>query len=148
MATSQSQHVVRSLAEMLAARGIEVRYAIHPAAGHVPGQIGALLSEVHVPLADLRNVAEANNDLKQADIALVVGASDIVNPAARLAGNPLSGLPFVDVEPASTVIVLKRTLKPGYSGLENDIFRSPRTAIIFGDARESLTRLMSAMQAA
>lgn len=148
MATSQAQHVVRSLAEMLIARGIEVRYAVHPAAGRVPGQIGALLTEANVPLADLRNVAEANDDLQRADIALVVGASDVVNPAARTAGNALSGLPIVDVEQAGTVIVLKRTLKPGYSGIENDMFRSPHTSIIFGDARESLTRLMSAMQAA
>jgi NAD(P) transhydrogenase subunit beta len=148
LATSQSQHAVRSLAQMLMARGIEVRYALHPAAGRVPGQISAMLSEADVPLADLRNVAEANEDLKRADIALVIGASDIINPAAYAPNTPLSGLPIVDVEQAGTVIVLKRTLMPGFSGIENDVFRSPQTAIIFGDARESLTRLMSAMQAA
>ncbi len=148
MAVAQAQHQVRELADLLQERGVEVKYAIHPVAGRMPGHMNVLLAEANVPYDQLYEMDEINDEFESADVALVIGANDVVNPAARYdKSSPIYGMPILNVDRAKTVLVLKRSMRPGYSGIENELFYLPNTRMLFGDARESLTKLISEIKA-
>ena len=144
MAVAQSQHQVRELAELIEKRGGEVKYAIHPVAGRMPGHMNVLLAEANVPYDRLYDMEEINDEFAQADVALVIGANDVVNPAARRdPGSPIYGMPILNVDQAKQVIVMKRSMNPGFAGIENELFYEDRTSMLFGDAKASLTKLVS-----
>ena len=144
MAVALAQHVVRELASLLESRGVTVKYAIHPVAGRMPGHMNVLLAEANVPYDKLYDMEEINPEFEHADVALVIGANDVVNPAARSdPSSPIYGMPILDVDRAKSVIVLKRSMNPGFAGIENQLFYEPRTSMLFGDAKSSLTRLVS-----
>jgi NAD(P) transhydrogenase subunit beta len=144
MAVSQAQHAVRELASALEKNGCTVRYAIHPVAGRMPGHMNVLLAEANVPYEQLFDLDDINDDFRQTDIALIVGANDIVNPAAKTSpGSPIYGMPVFNVEQARTVMVLKRGLGSGFSGIENDLFIQPNTLMVLGDARKTLMSIVS-----
>ncbi len=148
LAVAQAQHVVRELAELVARNGGVVKYAIHPVAGRMPGHMNVLLAEANVPYDQLHEMEEINEQFEQADVALVIGANDVVNPAARSdPSSPIYGMPILDVDKAKSVIVLKRGMNPGFAGIENALFYHPRTAMLFGDAKQSLTRLVAEIKA-
>jgi NAD(P) transhydrogenase subunit beta len=149
LAVAQAQHAVRELADLLEKRGVEVNYAIHPVAGRMPGHMNVLLAEANVPYEQLKEMDEINDDFKRADVALVVGANDVVNPAARSSpGSPIYGMPILNVDQAHNVVFLKRSMRPGFAGIDNDLLYDPKTIMLFGDAKESLTHLVSAVKAA
>jgi len=144
MAAAQAQHVVRELAEQLAKRGIDVKFAIHPVAGRMPGHMNVLLAEADVPYSELYDMEAINPEFEKTDVALVVGANDIVNPAARHdPASPIFGMPILDVDKARTVMVIKRSLNPGFAGIDNALFYGDKTLMLFGDAREVLTTLVN-----
>ena len=144
MAVAQAQHQVRELAELIEKRGGEVKYAIHPVAGRMPGHMNVLLAEANVPYDRLYDMDEINGEFAQTDVALVIGANDVVNPAAREdKTSPIYGMPILDVDRAKSVIVLKRGMAAGFAGIENLLFHAPATSMLFGDAKTSLTRLVS-----
>jgi len=148
MAVAQAQHVVRELADLLEKRGVTVKYAIHPVAGRMPGHMNVLLAEANVPYDRLYDMEEINSEFPQADVALVIGANDVVNPAARSdPTSPIYGMPILDVDRSKGVIVLKRSMNPGFAGIENHLFYAPNTSMLFGDAKSSLTRLVSEVKA-
>jgi H+-translocating NAD(P) transhydrogenase subunit beta len=147
LAVAQGQHAVRELADVLEKRGVEVKYAIHPVAGRMPGHMNVLLAEAHVPYEQLKEMDEINDEFKRAEVVLVVGANDIVNPAARSSpGSPIYGMPILNVDQARNVVFLKRSMRPGFSGTDNDLLYDPKTIILFGDAKESLTKLVAAVK--
>ena len=149
LAVAQAQHVLRELADVLEKRGVEVAYAIHPVAGRMPGHMNVLLAEANVPYEQLKEMDEINDEFKRADVALVVGANDVVNPAARNApGSDIYGMPILNADQARNVVFLKRSMRPGFAGINNELFYDPRTIMLFGDAKESLTRLVAAVKAA
>lgn len=149
LAVAQAQHVVRELAEELEKRGVEVEYAIHPVAGRMPGHMNVLLAEANVPYEQLKEMDEVNGEFKSTDVALVVGANDVVNPAARNApGSPIYGMPILNVDEAKNIVFLKRSMRPGFSGVDNELLYHPKTILLFGDAKESLTKLVAAVKAA
>ena len=144
MAVSQAQHAVRELAQALENNGATVRYAIHPVAGRMPGHMNVLLAEANVPYDQLCDLDDINDDFRQTDIALIVGANDIVNPAAKSnPQSPIYGMPVFNVEQSRTVMVLKRGLGSGFSGIENDLFVQPNTVMVLGDARKTLQSIIS-----
>lgn len=144
LAVAQAQHQIRELAELIEKRGGEVKYAIHPVAGRMPGHMNVLLAEANVPYDKLRDMEEINSEFAQADVALVVGANDVVNPAARSdPASPIYGMPILNVDQAQSVIVMKRGMSTGFAGIENDLFYAPRTSMLFGDAKQSLSALVS-----
>jgi proton-translocating NAD(P)+ transhydrogenase subunit beta len=148
LAVAQGQHVVRELADVLEQRGVEVKYAIHPVAGRMPGHMNVLLAEANVPYEQLKEMDEVNDEFKRADVALVVGANDVVNPAARSSpGSPIYGMPILNADQAHNVVFLKRSMRPGFSGTDNDLLYDPKTIILFGDAKESLTKLIAVVKA-
>jgi proton-translocating NAD(P)+ transhydrogenase subunit beta len=148
MAVAQAQHQVRELAELIEKRGGEVKYAIHPVAGRMPGHMNVLLAEANVPYDRLYDMDEINNEFNRADVALVIGANDVVNPAARNdRSSPIYGMPILNVDQAQRVIVLKRSMNPGFAGIENDLFYQPNTAMLFGDAKASLAKLVAEVKA-
>jgi H+-translocating NAD(P) transhydrogenase subunit beta len=148
MAVAQSQHVVRELAELIEKKGGDVKYAIHPVAGRMPGHMNVLLAEANVPYDRLYDMESINPEFENADVALVIGANDVVNPAARSdPSSPIYGMPILDVDKAKNVIVLKRSMNPGFAGIENALFYEPRTSMLFGDAKSSLTRLVTEVKA-
>jgi H+-translocating NAD(P) transhydrogenase subunit beta len=148
MAVAQAQHVVRELADLLEKRGVTVKYAIHPVAGRMPGHMNVLLAEANVPYDRLYDMEQINSEFPQADVALVIGANDVVNPAARSdPSSPIYGMPILDVDRAKGVIVLKRSMNPGFAGIENHLFYAPNTSMLFGDAKSSLTRLVTEVKA-
>jgi NAD(P) transhydrogenase subunit beta len=149
MAVAQAQHQVRELAELIEKRGGEVKYAIHPVAGRMPGHMNVLLAEANVPYDRLYDMDEINGEFPQTDVALVIGANDVVNPAAREdKSSPIYGMPILDVDRAKTVIVLKRGMAAGFAGIENMLFHAPATSMLFGDAKASLSKLVSEVKAA
>jgi len=149
LAVAQAQHAVRELADLLEKRGVEVNYAIHPVAGRMPGHMNVLLAEANVPYEQLKEMDEINDEFKRADVALVVGANDVVNPAARSSpGSPIYGMPILNVDQAHNVVFLKRSMRPGFAGIDNDLLYDAKTIMLFGDAKDSLTRLVSAVKAA
>ncbi|MGH7718572.1 MAG: NAD(P)(+) transhydrogenase (Re/Si-specific) subunit beta [Gemmatimonadaceae bacterium] len=148
MAVAQSQHQVRELAELIERRGGEVKYAIHPVAGRMPGHMNVLLAEANVPYDRLHDMETVNDEFARADVALVVGANDVVNPAARLdPSSPIYGMPILNADQAKSIIVLKRSMNPGFSGIENELFYRDKTTLLFGDAKASLTNLVNEIKA-
>ncbi len=148
LAVAQAQHATRELADLLEARGVRVRYAIHPVAGRMPGHMNVLLAEANVPYPALLDMEDANPELNRTDVALVVGANDVTNPAARTnPESPLYGMPILDVDHAKNVVVLKRSMSPGFAGIDNELYTNPKTAMLFGDAKDSLERLVAAVKA-
>jgi H+-translocating NAD(P) transhydrogenase subunit beta len=144
LAVAQAQHQVRELADLLEKRGVDVKYAIHPVAGRMPGHMNVLLAEANVPYPQLYDLEDINPEFDRTDIVLVVGANDVVNPAARNSpDSPIYGMPILDVDKAGNVIVLKRSMNPGFAGIENELFYNEKTFMLFGDAKKSLTRLAS-----
>jgi H+-translocating NAD(P) transhydrogenase subunit beta len=146
LAAAQAQHEVRELADLLESRGIDVNYAIHPVAGRMPGHMNVLLAEANVPYGLLREMEEINPDFARADVALVIGANDVVNPAARRSGNPVSGMPILDVDHAKSVIVIKRSMGHGYAGIDNELYADPKTGMYFADAKKGLAELTAAVK--
>ncbi len=146
LAASQAQHEVAELAQLLEQHGIDVKYAIHPVAGRMPGHMNVLLAEVAVPYDDLLQLDEANRAFESCDVALVVGANDVTNPAARRSGNPVSGMPILDVDHAKSVVVLKRSMSPGYAGIPNELFSLPKTGMYFAEAKQGITQLIGAVK--
>jgi NAD(P) transhydrogenase subunit beta len=136
MAVAQAQHKVRELYDQLKKRGITVKFAIHPVAGRMPGHMNVLLAEAEIPYDDLMAMDDINPDLPQADVALVVGANDVVNPAARTdRGSPIYGMPIIDADKARTVFAIKRSKNPGFAGIDNELYFSDKTWMLFGDAK-------------
>ena len=145
LAVAQAQHSARELAELLERRGVEVKYAIHPVAGRMPGHMNVLLAEANVPYPQLYDMEDANPEFPRTDVALVIGANDVTNPAARSnPDSPLYGMPILDVDRAEHVVVLKRSMSPGFAGVNNELYVNPKTAMLFGDAKASLERLIGA----
>ena len=148
LAVAQGQHVLRELAELLESKGIEVFYAIHPVAGRMPGHMNVLLAEANVPYESLLEMDEANSEPATADVALVVGANDTVNPAAvDDPGSPIYGMPIIHADLAENVVFLKRSMRPGFAGIENDLLYNPKTTLVFGDAKDTLTKMVAAVKA-
>ena len=147
LAVAQAQHTLRDLVEILQDRGVTVDYAIHPVAGRMPGHMNVLLAEAQVPYEQLREMDDINGDFKTADVVLVVGANDVVNPAARTSpGAPIYGMPILNADEAKRVIFLKRSMRPGFAGIENELLHDPKTSLLFGDARESLSKLLASVK--
>ena len=147
LAVAQAQHVLRELAEELEAKGIEVFFAIHPVAGRMPGHMNVLLAEANVPYEQLLELDEANSELQTADVALVVGANDTVNPAAKDDKNsPIYGMPIISADLAENVLFLKRSMRPGFAGIENELLYNPKTMLIFGDAKDTLTKILATVK--
>jgi len=147
MAVAQAQHAVRELADLLAARGVEVKYAIHPVAGRMPGHMNVLLAEANVPYDQLYDLDQINDEFPRADVALVIGANDVVNPAARTdTASPIYGMPILDADKSQHVIVIKRSLNPGFAGIDNPIYYEPRTMMLFGDAKSAVAKVITAMK--
>jgi proton-translocating NAD(P)+ transhydrogenase subunit beta len=147
LAVAQAQHDVRVLADLLEDKGVDVRYAIHPVAGRMPGHMNVLLAEANVPYDRLVEMEEINPDLPQTDVAVVIGANDVVNPAARSdPASPIYGMPIIDVDKATNVVVIKRSLAPGFAGIDNPLFYDARTSMLFGDAKHALEQLLTAVK--
>jgi NAD(P) transhydrogenase subunit beta len=148
LAVAQAQHDVRQLADLLEAKGVEVSYAIHPVAGRMPGHMNVLLAEANVPYTQLKEMDDANPEFSRTDVAVVVGANDVVNPDARNNhGSPIYGMPILNVDDAQTVVVLKRSMNPGFAGIENPLFYNPKTVMLFGDAKASIDQLIQDVKA-
>jgi NAD(P) transhydrogenase subunit beta len=142
MAVAQAQHVVREMAGLLEGRGVEVRHAIHPVAGRMPGHMNVLLAEADVPYEQLKEMDEINGEFSRTDVALVIGANDVTNPAARSnPASPIYGMPILDVDQAKSVIVLKRSMNPGFAGIENELYFNEKTSMLFGDAKASVAEI-------
>jgi len=147
LAVAQAQHDVRTLADLLEQRGVEVTYAIHPVAGRMPGHMNVLLAEANVPYPQLKEMDEANPEFPRTDVALVIGANDVVNPDARSnAGSPIYGMPILNVDESKQVVVLKRSMNPGFAGIDNPLFLNPRTVMLFGDAKDSVEKLIGSVK--
>ncbi len=148
LAVAQAQHNVRELADLLESRGVEVSYAIHPVAGRMPGHMNVLLAEANVPYPQLKEMEEINPEFSRADVALVVGANDVTNPAARTnPSSPIYGMPILNVDQAQNVIVIKRSMRPGYAGIDNELYVNAKTGMLFADAKEGLGQLVEAVKA-
>jgi NAD(P) transhydrogenase subunit beta len=148
MAVAQAQHSVKALADQLEKRGVKVLYAIHPVAGRMPGHMNVLLAEANVPYNQLLDMDDANQEFPTADVALVIGANDVTNPAARtVTSSPIYGMPILDVDKASNVVVLKRSMRSGFAGIENPLYELPNTSMLFGDAKASVDALAAAVKA-
>ncbi len=148
MAVAQAQHKVRELADLLGREGVSVKYAIHPVAGRMPGHMNVLLAEANVPYDALLEMEDANSELPQADVALVIGANDVTNPAARHdKTSPIYGMPIIDTDKARTVMVIKRSMNPGFAGIDNELYYLDRTLMLFGDAKAFVSELVKEVQA-
>jgi NAD(P) transhydrogenase subunit beta len=148
LAVSQAQHAVRDLANLLASRDVEVEYGIHPVAGRMPGHMNVLLAEANIPYEQVKEMDEVNPSFPQTDVAIVIGANDVVNPAAREpSGNPIAGMPILDVDKARTCVVIKRSLSPGFAGIPNPLFAADKTLMLFGDGKKALLDLVTALKA-
>ncbi len=149
LAVAQAQHNVRELADLLEAKGIDVKYAIHPVAGRMPGHMNVLLAEANVPYEKLYDMEQINEDFQRADVALVIGANDVTNPAARKdRASPIYGMPILNVDQAQNIIVIKRSMKPGFAGIDNELYLDPKTGMLFGDAKEAVSRVVAELKRA
>ena len=149
MAVAQAQHAVRELSQNLEKRGVDVKFAIHPVAGRMPGHMNVLLAEANVPYEQLHEMDEINPQFEAADVALVIGANDVTNPAARnVPDSPIYGMPILDVDKAKNVVVLKRSMNPGFAGIDNPLYENPKTMMLFGDAKDSVQKLADEVSAA
>jgi NAD(P) transhydrogenase subunit beta len=146
LAVAQAQHAVRELAEILEDRGVDVKYAIHPVAGRMPGHMNVLLAEANVPYPQLKEMEDINPEFDRCDVALVIGANDVTNPAARRPGTPVSGMPILDVDHAKSIIVIKRSMGRGYAGIDNELYGNPKAGMLFADAKEGLASLIAAVK--
>jgi NAD(P) transhydrogenase subunit beta len=147
LAVAQAQNTIRELVEILISKGIEVDYAIHPVAGRMPGHMNVLLAEANVPYEQLKEMDEINPEFSSTDVALVVGANDVVNPAARDDKTaPIYGMPILNVDQAQQVVFLKRSMRPGFAGIENEVLFDPKTSLLFGDAKDSLTKVVNSLK--
>ena len=146
LAAAQAQHEVADLAALLKAQGVDVAYAIHPVAGRMPGHMNVLLAEANVPYPELKEMDDINPQFPQVDVALVVGANDVTNPAARRPGNPVSGMPILDVDAARSIVVIKRSMGQGYAGLDNELYTDPKTGMYFADAKAGLSDIAAAIK--
>jgi proton-translocating NAD(P)+ transhydrogenase subunit beta len=147
LAVAQAQHTIRELVDLLESRGVETYYAIHPVAGRMPGHMNVLLAEANVPYEQLKEMDDANGEMASTDVAVVVGANDVVNPAARdQPGSPIYGMPIINVDEAANVVFMKRSLRPGFAGIDNSLLYHPKTTLFFGDAKDSLTKLLAAVK--
>ena len=143
LAVAQAQHVIHELELLLEKKGVEVKYAIHPVAGRMPGHMNVLLAETNVDYDKLVEMEDINSEFQNTDAVLVVGANDVVNPAAHNdPSSPIWGMPILDVEKAKSIIINKRTMNPGYAGIENELFFNQKTSMLFGDAKDVLTKLV------
>ncbi|WP_243058563.1 NAD(P)(+) transhydrogenase (Re/Si-specific) subunit beta [Nocardioides sp. SR21] len=148
LAVAQAQHTLRELVDVLSARGTQVDYAIHPVAGRMPGHMNVLLAEAQVPYEQLVEMDDINGDFKHTDVVLVVGANDVVNPAAKTTpGAPIYGMPILDADEAKQIVFMKRSMRPGFAGIENELLFDPKTTLLFGDAKDSLGKLLNAVKA-
>ena len=148
LAVAQAQHTLRELVDVLSARGTHVDYAIHPVAGRMPGHMNVLLAEAQVPYDQLKEMDDINGEFKQTDVVLVVGANDVVNPAAKTTpGAPIYGMPILNADEAQQIVFMKRSMRPGFAGIENELLFDPKTTLLFGDAKDSLGKLLSAVKA-
>jgi len=147
LAAAQAQHEVVALAQALTEKGVDVSYGIHPVAGRMPGHMNVLLAEANAPYTELKDLEEINPEFPRTDVVLVVGANDVTNPAARRPGNPVSGMPILDVDKAKSVIVIKRSLGHGYAGIDNELYTDPHTAMLFSDAKAGLAALLAGLHA-
>ncbi|HLY79824.1 MAG TPA: NAD(P)(+) transhydrogenase (Re/Si-specific) subunit beta, partial [Caulobacteraceae bacterium] len=149
LAVAQAQHAVRELEKALEAKGVTVKYAIHPVAGRMPGHMNVLLAEADVPYDKLLEMDDANSEMPQADVALVIGANDVTNPAARHdKSSPIYGMPIIDVDKAHTVMVIKRSLSPGFAGIDNELYYMDKTMMLFGDAKAFVSAMIKELPAA
>jgi NAD(P) transhydrogenase subunit beta len=149
LAVAQAQHNVRELADLLEAKGIDVKYAIHPVAGRMPGHMNVLLAEANVPYEKLFDMEQINEEFQRADVALVIGANDVTNPAARKdTSSPIYGMPILNVDQAQNIIVIKRSMKPGFAGIDNELYLDPKTGMLFGDAKEAVGRVVAEIKKA
>jgi NAD(P) transhydrogenase subunit beta len=149
MAVAQAQQTVRELMDLLIARGVDVEFAIHPVAGRMPGHMNVLLAEANVPYDRLKEMDEINDDFQNSTVALVIGANDVTNPAARTdTTSPIYGMPILNVDQAEHVIVLKRSMAAGFAGIDNPLYADPRTSMLFGDAKKSVEALVAGVKAA
>jgi NAD(P) transhydrogenase subunit beta len=146
LAAAQAQHEVAALADLLESRGVDVSYAIHPVAGRMPGHMNVLLAEANVPYPQLKEMDDVNPEFARTDVALVIGANDVTNPAARRAGTAISGMPILDVDQAKSIIVIKRSMGHGYAGIDNELYANPKTSMYFADAKTALTELTAAVK--
>jgi H+-translocating NAD(P) transhydrogenase subunit beta len=146
LAAAQAQHEVAALAELLESRGIDVSYAIHPVAGRMPGHMNVLLAEANVPYPQLKEMDDINPEFARADVALVIGANDVTNPAARRPGTAISGMPILDVDQAKSIIVIKRSMGHGYAGIDNELYVDPKTSMYFADAKKALAEMQAAVK--
>lgn len=147
LAVAQAQHTVREMADLLISKGIDVAYGIHPVAGRMPGHMNVLLAEANVPYEQLAEMEDVNPTFGQTDVAIVIGANDVVNPAAEnTPGCPIYGMPILKVSESSNIIFLKRSMRPGFAGIENELLYDPKTTLLFGDAKASLTKVVSALK--
>ena len=147
LAVAQGQHALKELADELEKRGVEVEYAIHPVAGRMPGHMNVLLAEANVPYDQLKEMDVINGEFPSTDVALVVGANDVVNPAAKnTPGSPIYGMPILNVDQAKNIVFMKRSMRPGFAGIDNELLYDPKTVMLFGDAKDSLTKLVSAVK--
>jgi NAD(P) transhydrogenase subunit beta len=148
LAAAQAQHEVRELADLLENRGVGVTYAIHPVAGRMPGHMNVLLAEADVPYTQLYEMDDINGEFPRTDVSLVIGANDVVNPAAKnTPGSPIYGMPILNVDESSAIVVLKRSMNTGFAGIENELFYDPKTTMLFGDAKDSVIGLTAAVKA-
>jgi len=146
MAVAQAQHAVREMSKVLEEKGIQVIFAIHPVAGRMPGHMNVLLAEADVPYDQLKEMEDANSQFARTDVALVIGANDVTNPAARRPGNDISGMPILDVDQAKAIIVVKRSMGTGYAGMENELYFDPKTSMFFADAKKAMAQLTAAVK--
>ena len=147
LAVAQGQHALKELADELEKRGVDVEYAIHPVAGRMPGHMNVLLAEANVPYDQLKEMDAINGEFPSTDVALVVGANDVVNPAAKnTPGSPIYGMPILNVDQAKNIVFMKRSMRPGFAGIDNELLYDPKTTMLFGDAKDSLTKLVAAVK--